>query len=146
MEIKKGGQTLVGFPALIDGGDAVTIEVFDEPEVAANKHRAGLRRLFALQIKDALKYLEKNIPDLQKMAVSSLQVGRSPDATGGGTQDELRTKIIDLALHRAFLPDPLPTDQFAFQRRMAAARGRLRCPHDTPAPGFVLLGPGVNPA
>ena len=35
MEIKKGGQTLVGFPALIDGGDAVTIEVFDEPEVAA---------------------------------------------------------------------------------------------------------------
>ncbi len=64
MEIRKGGQTLIGFPALIDGGDAVSIEVFDEPEVAAARHRAGLRRLFALQIKDALKYLEKNIPDL----------------------------------------------------------------------------------
>src|SRR5690606_10775381 len=48
MEIGKGGQTLIGFPALIDAGDAVTIEVFDEPEVAAAKHRAGLRRLCAL--------------------------------------------------------------------------------------------------
>ena len=75
LEIKKSGQTLIGFPALIDGGDAVSIEVFDEPEVAAAKHRAGLRRLFALQIKDALKYLEKNIPDLQKMGVAYMQVG-----------------------------------------------------------------------
>jgi ATP-dependent helicase HrpA len=125
MEIRKAGQTLIGFPALIDGGDAVTIEVFDEPEVAAAKHRAGLRRLFALQIKDALKYLEKNIPDLQKMAVSYMQVGRSPDGTGGGTQEELRTQIIDVALDRAFLLDPLPTDAFAFKRRMEEGRGRL---------------------
>ena len=116
MEIKKGGQTLVGFPALIDGGDAVTIEVFDEPEVAASKHRAGLRRLFALQIKDALKYLEKNIPDLQKMAVAYMPLG---------TQDELRAQIIDVALDRAFLLDPLPTDEAAFKRRVDEGRGRL---------------------
>lgn len=69
--MRRKGQTLVGFPALTDAGDAVTIEVFDEPEVAAARHRAGLRRLFALQIKDALKYLEKNVPDLQKMAVAT---------------------------------------------------------------------------
>ena len=116
MEIRKAGQTLIGFPALIDGGDAVTIEVFDEPEVAAAKHRAGLRRLFALQIKDALKYLEKNIPDLQKMAVAYMPLG---------TQEELRTQIIDVALDRAFLLDPLPTDESAFQRRVEEGRGRL---------------------
>ena len=46
MEIRKGGTSLVGFPALIDRKDAVTIEVFDEPALAAAKHRAGLRRLF----------------------------------------------------------------------------------------------------
>ncbi len=125
MEIKKAGQTLIGFPALIDGGDAVTIEVFDEPEVAAAKHRAGLRRLFALQIKDALKYLEKNIPELQKMAVAYMQVGRNADGTGGGTQEELRAQIIDVALDRAFLLDPLPTDEYAFKRRMDEGRGRL---------------------
>src|SRR5256885_9299759 len=43
MEIGRGGQTLIGFPALIDHGDAVGIEVFDEPEVAAARHRVGLR-------------------------------------------------------------------------------------------------------
>jgi ATP-dependent helicase HrpA len=125
LEIRKGGQTLVGFPALIDGGDAVTIEVFDEPEVAAAKHRAGLRRLFALQIKDALKYLEKNIPDLQKMAVAFMQVGKAENGSGGGTVEELRDQIIAVALERAFLLEPLPTDEFAFKRRVEEGRGRL---------------------
>jgi ATP-dependent helicase HrpA len=116
MEIRKGGTSLIGFPALIDHGDAVTIEVFDEPDVAATKHRAGLRRLFALQIKDALKYLEKNIPDLQKMAVAYMPVG---------TLEELREQIIEIALERAFLLDPLPADETAFKRRIEEGRGRL---------------------
>jgi len=125
LEIRKGGQTLIGFPALIDAGDAVTVEVFDEPEVAAAKHRAGLRRLFAIQIKDALKYLEKNIPDLQKMAVSYMNVGKADNGSGGGTVEELREQIIAVALDRAFLLDPLPTDEFAFKRRIEEGRGRL---------------------
>ncbi|TPG27309.1 ATP-dependent RNA helicase HrpA [Variovorax ginsengisoli] len=116
MEVRRGAQSLIGFPALVDGGDAVSIEVFDEPAVAAAKHRAGLRRLFALQIKDALKYLEKNIPDLQKMAVAFMPLG---------TADELRGQIVDVALDRAFLQDPLPTDAFAFKKRIEEGRGRL---------------------
>jgi ATP-dependent helicase HrpA len=116
MEIRKGGTSLVGFPALIDQGDAVSIEVFDEPDVAAAKHRAGLRRLFALQMKDAIKYLEKNIPDLQKMAVAFMSLG---------TQEELRDQVIEVALDRAFLLDPLPTDEAAFKKRIEEGRGRL---------------------
>jgi ATP-dependent helicase HrpA len=116
MEITKGKQTLVGFPALVDGGDAVAIEVFDEPEVAATKHRAGLRRLFAIQIKDALKYLEKNLPDLQKMSVAYMSLG---------TSDELKQQILDVALDRAFLLDPLPTSEADFKRRLDEGRGRL---------------------
>ncbi|MCX7232130.1 MAG: DUF3418 domain-containing protein, partial [Burkholderiales bacterium] len=103
LEIRKGAQTLIGYPALIDAGDAVTVEVFDEPEAAAARHRAGLRRLFALQIKDALKYLEKNIPELQKMAAAFMQLGKAADGSGGGTLEELREQIIAVALDRAFL-------------------------------------------
>jgi ATP-dependent helicase HrpA len=126
LEIQKGGQTLIGYPGLIDAGDAVLIEVFDEPDVAAAKHRAGLRRLFALQIKDALKYLEKNVPDLQKMAVTYMQMGKNPDGSGtGGTLEELREQIISVALDRAFLLEPLPTDEFAFKKRIDEGRGRL---------------------
>jgi ATP-dependent helicase HrpA len=125
MEINKGGQTLIGFPALIDLQDAVSIEVFDEPDVAAAKHQAGLRRLFALHIKDALKYLEKNIPDLTKMAAAYMLVGRSADNTGGGTIEELREQIIAKALDRAFLLDPLPTNAAEFTKRLEEGRGRL---------------------
>jgi ATP-dependent helicase HrpA len=109
-------QTLIGFPALIDHGDGVSVEVFDEPDVAAAKHRAGLRRLFALQIKDALKYLEKNIPDLQKMSVAYMSLG---------TAEELKSQIIDVALDKAFLLDPLPTNADDFKRRVGEGRGRL---------------------
>ncbi|MGJ7556389.1 ATP-dependent RNA helicase HrpA [Variovorax sp. RB3P1] len=116
MEVRRGAQSLIGFPALRDEGDAVTIEVFDEPAVAATKHRAGLRRLFALQLKDALKYLEKNIPDLQKMSVAYMPLG---------TSEELRTQIIDVAIDRAFLQEPLPSDEFAFKKRLEEGRGRL---------------------
>ncbi len=117
LELHQAGQSLVGFPALIDKGSHVEIEVFDEPHIAQQKHRAGLRRLVALQIKDALKYLEKNIPDLQRMSVTYLQIGRSAD--------ELREQIVELALERAFLTDPLPTDAAAFARRIEEGRGRL---------------------
>ncbi|HSW03293.1 MAG TPA: ATP-dependent RNA helicase HrpA [Aquabacterium sp.] len=125
MEIRKGAQTLVGFPALIDRETHVEIEVFDEPDVAAARHRAGLRRLVALAIKEPLKYLEKNIPDLQKMAVAYMQVGRSPDGSGGGTAEELRAQVIDVALDRAFLGDPLPTNEALFKLRLEEGRSRL---------------------
>ena len=116
MEIQRGGHTLIGFPALIDKGQSVEIEVFDEPDVAAAKHRAGLRRLIALQIKEPLKYLEKNIPDLQKMAMAYMSLG---------TADELRDQIIDVALDRAYLNDPLPTDAASFKARVEEGRTRL---------------------
>jgi ATP-dependent helicase HrpA len=125
MEIRKGGQTLIGFPALIDDGDAVRIEVFDEPAVAQTRHRAGLRRLFALQIKDALKYLEKNLPGLQAMGVAYMNVGKTDGGGGGGTLEELKNQILDLALDRAFLTEPLPTDGAAFKARIDEGRGRL---------------------
>ncbi|MDO9572137.1 MAG: ATP-dependent RNA helicase HrpA, partial [Hydrogenophaga sp.] len=125
MEIRKGGQTLIGFPALIDLGDAVSIEVFDEPEAAMARHREGLRRLFALQIRDALKYLEKNLPGLMTMASAYMQVGKTDSGSGGGTAEELKSQIIELALDRAFLAEPLPTDEAAFKKRVDEGRGRL---------------------
>jgi ATP-dependent helicase HrpA len=116
LELKKRGQTLIGFPAAVDAGEGVAIEVFDEPEVAAAQHRLGLRRLFALQVKDAVKYLEKNIPDLQKMGVAYMPLGTGP---------ELAKQIIDVALDRAFLLDPLPHDAASFAQRVQDGRGRL---------------------
>jgi ATP-dependent helicase HrpA len=94
----------------------VGIEVFDEPEVAARRHRLGLRRLVALQLREPLKYLERNIPDLMRMAAAYMPLGSAED---------LKRQIIDLALDRAFLAEPLPTDAASFEARVAEGRARF---------------------
>ncbi|MGB6101175.1 MAG: ATP-dependent RNA helicase HrpA [Comamonas sp.] len=116
LEVQRGSQSLVGFPALVDRGDGVGIEVFDEPELAQARHRVGLRRLVALAIRDALKYLGRNIPELQRMAVAYMPLG---------TQEELLAQIIDVALDRAFLQDPLPVTEAGFALRVQEGRSRL---------------------
>ena len=116
MEIRKGAQVLIGFPALIDRKTHVDIEVFDEPDVAQAKHQAGLRRLIALQLKEPLKYLEKNIPDLQKMAVLYMALG---------TGEQLRDQVIDAAMDRAFLMEPWPADAASFRQRIEEGRTRV---------------------
>ncbi len=116
LEVRKGGQSLAGFPALVDHGDHVEIEVFDEPDAAAQRHRAGLRRLFALQLRDTLRHLEKNIPGLLAMGAAYMPLG---------TLEELREQIVDVALERAFLGDPLPHDSAAFQVRLDEGRTRV---------------------
>ena len=116
MEVRRGEQVLIGFPALIDKATHVQIEVFDEPDAASGQHRAGLRRLVMLQLSDALKYLAKNIPDLQRMSAGYMLLGSS---------EELREQIVQAALDRAFLGEPWPTDRQEFIRRLEEGRSRL---------------------
>jgi ATP-dependent helicase HrpA len=116
LEIRRGGQTLFGYPALVDRGTHCDVEVFDSPDEAARIHRAGLRRLFALQLKEPIKYLEKNLPGLREMAMQFMP---------RGTQEELRDQLIDTALDRACLQDPLPADDATFHTRRDEGRSRL---------------------
>ncbi|KUZ18697.1 ATP-dependent RNA helicase HrpA [Burkholderia diffusa] len=116
LEIRRRGQTLYGYPALVDRGTHCDVEVFDSPEEAARIHRAGLRRLFALQLKEPIKFLEKNLPGLREMAMQYMSLG---------TQDELRDQLIDTALDRACLQDPLPDDDASFHARRDEGRSRL---------------------
>ncbi|AWU99750.1 ATP-dependent RNA helicase HrpA [Burkholderia sp. JP2-270] len=116
LEIRRRGQTLYGYPALVDRGTHCDVEVFDSPEEAARVHRAGLRRLFALQLKEPIKFLEKNLPGLREMAMQYMSLG---------TQDELRDQLIDTALDRACLQDPLPDDDASFHARRDEGRSRL---------------------
>ncbi|WP_345810967.1 ATP-dependent RNA helicase HrpA [Paraburkholderia sp. PREW-6R] len=116
LEIRRGGQTLFGYPALVDRGTHCDVEVFDSPDEAARIHRAGLRRLFALQLKEPIKYLEKNLPGLREMAMQFMP---------RGTQEALRDQLIDTALDRACLQEPLPDDDASFHARRDEGRTRL---------------------
>ena len=116
LEIIQGKLTLIGFPALVDKGTHCDLEVFDDPTVAAATHRIGLRRLFALQFKEQIKFIEKNIPGLQQMGMQFMAMG---------SQEELRDQIISKAIDIACLQDPLPTDAASFNKRRDEGKSRL---------------------
>lgn len=116
LEIQQGKQTLIGFPALVDKTTHCDLEVFDDPAEAIRVHRIGLRRLFALQLKEQVKYLEKNIPGLQQMGMQFMSLG---------TQEELRDQILQAGLDRACMQEPLPKNSEEFQRRKEEGKSRL---------------------
>ena len=116
LEIQRGKQTMIGFPALIDRGTHCDLEVFDDPNEAASLHLSGLRRLFAIQLKEQLRYLEKNVPGLQQMGMQFMTLG---------SQEELRDQIIQAGLSRACLQAPLPVNAAEFNARRDEGKARL---------------------
>jgi ATP-dependent helicase HrpA len=123
LEIRRGGQTLVGFPALVDRGDRCALEIFDDPQQAREKHRDGLRRLFRLQLKEQVKFIEKSLAPLQTVAMQS---GTVPALAAALPSFEvLRGEVVDAALDRTALAVPWPADRGSFLARRDEARGRL---------------------
>jgi ATP-dependent helicase HrpA len=70
-----------------------------------------------LQLKEPIRFLERNIPDLTRLGVAFMALG--------GSTEELREQIVAVALDRAFLAEPLPTDAAAFAKRLDEGRARL---------------------
>ena len=106
MEIRRGGQTLVGYPALLDAGDGVTLQVFDSPERSREVHRAGVLRLLAIAFRDRVRDIEK---------------GLAKDMTLAALKDD----IVSAAFDRTFLAESLPMRQAEFAQRVQEGRNRL---------------------
>jgi len=106
MEIRRGGRTLVGYPALVDAGDAVTLQVFESPEKAREAHAHGVRRLLAIAFRDRIRDLERALAKDMTLAA-------------------LKEDVLRAALDRTFLADSLPMTQSEFARRVDAGRSRF---------------------
>jgi ATP-dependent helicase HrpA len=106
MELGQDGQTLVGYPALVDAGDAVVLQVFDSPEKAREVHRLGVRRLLAIAFRDRIRDLERSV---------------AKDISIGALKDD----IVVAALERSFLAESLPMQQADFARRVEEGRSRF---------------------
>ena len=106
MEVRRGTQTLVGYPALVDAENAVTLQVFDSPEKAREMHRAGVRRLLAIAFRDRVRDIEKGLAKDMTLA-------------------PLKEDLVAAALDRTFLADSLPFAQADFARRVQEGRSRL---------------------
>jgi ATP-dependent helicase HrpA len=115
LEVKVAGRTVIGFPALQDDGDSVSITAVDTEEEAARVHRRGLARLFALTLKDQVKAIEK-LPGLRELALQFMPFG---------TDTELKVQLVAATLERTCLMDPLPANADAFAQRTQDAKARI---------------------
>jgi ATP-dependent helicase HrpA len=114
--VKRAGQNITVFNALVDEGDAVTLRAFDTRDAAQAAHRGGLRRLFMLLLKEQVKYLEKSLPDAQRLGMLFMPFG---------TQQELQQQILAMTFDRCCLNDPLPANEEQFLARGKEAKSRL---------------------
>ncbi|MBK7136538.1 MAG: ATP-dependent RNA helicase HrpA [Rhodocyclales bacterium] len=114
MEVQAGGRTVIGFPALVDEGETVALRVQDTPEKAAAAHRRGLRRLFALELREQVKFVEKSLP--RELGLLFM---------AWGTEAELKGQIVAATLERTCMLEPLPADAAAFAKRKDEARARV---------------------
>ncbi len=115
-ELRRAGQTVTLFNALVDEGGAVSLRAFDTREEARAVHRKGLIRLFMLALKEQVKFLEKNLPGLQAMAMQFLPFG---------SQQDLLRQILSMAFDRCSLNEPWPTNEKEFTARCKEAKSRL---------------------
>ncbi len=116
LEIRRGGQTVFGYPALVDRETHCDLDVFDDPEAARQRHRRGLLRLFRLQLRQQVKFLEKNLDNLTTMSMLFMALG---------TRESLRDQILDAAIAASCMAEPWPVDAEQFGQRVAEGKTRL---------------------
>jgi ATP-dependent helicase HrpA len=117
VEIQRRGLSLRAFPALVDRGQRVSLQLADSADRAARETRAGLRRLFALAAARELKAQTAWLPGLDQWR---LYAATLPDA------GRLAEQLADLIADRAFLADqPLPRTQAEFEAQLRRGRNRI---------------------
>ncbi len=121
------GQTVYGFPAVVDEGETVGVRVFDTPEEAARQQQLGLARLFRLVLAKELKYLKKNLAVNAQAELLYKQLPAHPflypELKSGR---DLREDLLDRLMGALFLEgQPDIRDARAFEGRLKAHRTEL---------------------
>ncbi|MCK9397928.1 MAG: ATP-dependent RNA helicase HrpA [Methylobacter sp.] len=117
-------QSFVGFPAIIDEGDAVGVRIFDTEKKAALQHQAGLMRLFQLQLRKECTYVTKNMP---KSAAAELTYNRLPKHPLIGDDAEVSYKddLLYLVLYGVFIEGRTIRTQQGFEQSLQANKAGL---------------------
>jgi len=114
IDFERNGVQMRGYPTLIDGKESVAIKLLDTPEQAERETRAALRRLIMFAVPDKIKYLQKNLPDIQQMCLYYAPTGKC---------EQLQQDLLEAILDQAFLPDAeLPRTRQEFDACVAKGK------------------------
>ncbi len=96
----RGEAGIAAFPALVDSGDAVAMQVFAERAVALREHAGGVRRLLEFALADRVKHARRQLPIAPRLGLlyAALQGFAAVDAAPGGrSADALRQDLVKAA-------------------------------------------------
>jgi ATP-dependent helicase HrpA len=117
LSFERDGLKVVGYPALEDDIDSVSVKLFDTEREATVNLRKGICRLIRFELKEQMKQLEKNLPNFNQYALVLRNI-MSPE--------DLREDMITAIADRAFIgEDDLPRTNDDFMKLKARARTRL---------------------
>ncbi len=117
VETVKHGMPLRGYPALVDDGDSVSIKVQDTQAKALKFHQDGLIRLIRLSLPEQMKYLNKNLPDLEKIYILFSSAGK---------KDELKEDLVKAIIQRVFITSQnIFYSEQAFLKQLEQGRGEI---------------------
>ncbi len=110
VEIVHANVKTKGYPALVDKGQSVAIEVVDSDAAARRISEQGLLRLLMLQLVEQETYVRKHIPGFEQFAV--LYATR-------GKRDELLADVVLTAFRYTFIEgQPSVTSEALFRERL----------------------------
>ena len=109
LEQQQAGVKIQAFPALVDEGASVGVTLFDSPAKAQFATEKGLVRLIRLSLPQKDKYLQTQLPGLDKLALMFTKIG---------TRQALIDDLLNSSVREVFLADNAelwPRDETAFQ-------------------------------
>jgi ATP-dependent helicase HrpA len=113
VEVMRHGMKLVAYPALAVTDGKVSLKLVDSPVEARVSHIAGLRKLLTVELRDEIKYLANNLPDIEQMCLHY--------ATLGPCQ-QLKDDLVGETINRAFLFDANVRTAMEYELRKTAGR------------------------
>jgi ATP-dependent helicase HrpA len=117
LTMRRDGQRLTGYPALIDEPDGVALTLLDTREAALAATRQGIVRLIGFELGDQLARMVK-----AASAWTTIGMQLRSAVSAEALQDDLRRAVAD----RAFVgDDPLARERDAFVAQVKRARARL---------------------
>ncbi|HXF80358.1 MAG TPA: DUF3418 domain-containing protein, partial [Usitatibacter sp.] len=117
VSFRRGNQSLTGYPALVDEGADAAIRLMDTRDKAGQAHRAGVKRLMALDMKEQVRNLERALPAFNQLALKFNAVIPA---------DKLKADLIEAIVDRAFIgEDEPPRTPKAFEEQKKRAKARL---------------------
>ena len=142
IEIKRGGMTVMAYPAIVDAGSSVRLTILDSAAAALAASRLGIRRLYVIAAHDELAHQLKTMPQLNRLKLLFASLG---------PPKLLHDQIIEVAAQQAFLgddtvvgrasrpsvsngpearstvaaADAIPRDDKAFDARLSIGWGRI---------------------